>query len=96
MTDLYRKKTDRNQYLLTSSCPSTDTTNNIPFSLALRIVRLRSLPKDREERFKELRGLLLSRDYKSGVILQSKKQEILPDQKSEDKRLSETNICNSL
>ena len=68
VTDLYRKKTDRNQYLLTSSCHPAHTTQNIPFSLALRIVRICSLPEDREKRFKELKELLLKRDYKSGVI----------------------------
>ena len=65
---MYRKKTDRNQYLLTSSCHPAHTTQNIPFSLALRIVRICSLPEDREKRFKELKQLLLTRDYKSGVI----------------------------
>ena len=68
VTDLYRKKTDRNQYLLTSSCHPAHTTQNIPFSLALRIVRICSLPEDREKRFKELKELLLNRDYKSGII----------------------------
>ena len=37
-TDLYRKETDRNQYLLHSSCHPTSCTANIPFSLCLRIV----------------------------------------------------------
>ena len=32
-TDLYKKPTDRNQYLLTSSCHPAHVTNNIPFSL---------------------------------------------------------------
>ena len=68
VTDLYRKKTDRNQYLLTSSCHPAHTTQNIPFSLALRIVRICSLPQDREKRFQELKELLLARDYKGGVI----------------------------
>ena len=68
VTDLYRKKTDRNQYLLTSSCHPAHTTKNIPFSLALRIVRICSLPEDREKRFKELKCLLLSREYKGGAI----------------------------
>ena len=39
ITDLYRKETDRNQYLLTSSSHPAHVTENIPFSLALRIVR---------------------------------------------------------
>ena len=65
---MYRKPTDRNQYLLTSSCHPTHVTNNIPFSLALRIVRICSLPEDRDKRLTELKNLLLSRDYKSGII----------------------------
>ena len=68
MTDLYRKETDRNQYLLTSSCHPAHTTQNIPYSLALRIVRICSQPEDRERRFEELKNLLLARDYKLGVI----------------------------
>ena len=39
-TDLYRKPTDRNQYLLPSSCHPTDCIQNIPFSLALRFVKI--------------------------------------------------------
>ena len=49
VTDLYRKETDRNQYLLTSSCHSAHVTENIPFSLALRIVRICSLPEAMEK-----------------------------------------------
>ena len=33
--DLYKKPTGRNQYLLTSSCHSPQTTLNIPYSLVL-------------------------------------------------------------
>ena len=67
-TDLYKKETDRNQYLLTSSCHPAHVTSNIPFSLALRIVRICSDPEDREQRFSELRSMLLARDYKSKII----------------------------
>ena len=68
ITDLYRKETDRNQYLLTSSCHPAHVTDNIPFSLALRIVRICTHPEDREKRFDELKALLLSRDYKPGSV----------------------------
>ena len=68
VTDLYRKETDRNQYLLTSSCHPAHVTENIPFSLALRIVRICTHPEDREKRFSELKTLLLSREYKAGCI----------------------------
>ena len=68
LTDLYRKETDRNQYLLTSSCHPAHVTENIPFSLALRIVRICSLQETREKRFSELKDLLLSRGYKARGI----------------------------
>ena len=64
ITDLYRKETDRNQYLLPSSCHPAHVTGNIPFSLAMRIVRICAVKEDREKRFVELRDLLLARDYK--------------------------------
>ena len=60
--------TDRNQYLLTSSCHPSHVTDNIPFSLALRIVRICSLPEAREKRFGELKDLLLAREYKPHTI----------------------------
>ena len=45
--DLYKKPTDRCQYLLTSSCHPAHVTQNIPFSLAYRIVRICSEPESR-------------------------------------------------
>ena len=68
ITDLYRKETDRNQYLLPSSCHPAHVTENIPYSLAMRIVRICAIEEDREKRFKELKDLLLARDYKPKVI----------------------------
>ena len=68
IVDLYRKETDRNQYLLTSSCHPTHVTDNIPFSLALRITRICSLPEARAKCFEELKTMLLARDYKSKLI----------------------------
>ena len=48
-TDLHRKDTDRNMYLLPSSFHPPSCTKNIPFSLCLRIVRICSKPEYREE-----------------------------------------------
>ena len=66
--DLYRKETDRNQYLLTSSCHPIQCTKNVPFSLALRIVRICSKPETRDMRLNELKIMLLSRDYNVNMI----------------------------
>ena len=68
ITDLYKKKTDRNQYLLTSSCHPAHVTKNIPFSLCLRIVRICSRIEDRDKRFSELKSMLLARGYSAGII----------------------------
>ena len=68
VTDLYRKETDRNQYLLTSSCHPAQTTANIPFSLGLRIVRICSTSESRDKRLAELKGLLLSRGYSDRMV----------------------------
>ena len=63
-TTLFKKPTDRNQYLLPSSCHPAHVTENIPYSLALRIVRICSDPEDREFNFQKLKQMLLERDYK--------------------------------
>ena len=68
ITDLYKKETDRNQYLLTSSCHPASVCSNIPYSLALRIVRICSMTETREKRFSELKDMLLSREYSSNII----------------------------
>ena len=68
IVDLYKKPTDRNQYLLTSSCHPNSVTNNIPFSLALRIVRICSEVETRDKRLLELRQMLIDRDYRPGII----------------------------
>ena len=68
IVDLYRKPTDRNQYLLTSSCHPAHVTSNIPFSLAYRIVRICTEPITRDMRLEELKTLLLARSYKPGII----------------------------
>jgi hypothetical protein len=66
--DLFRKKTDRNQYLLTSSCHPVQTTKNIPYSLGLRIVRTCTEPTERDQRLEELKEMLLSRNYPINLI----------------------------
>ena len=68
ITDLYRKPTDKNQYLLTSSCHPIECLDSIPFSLSLRINRVCSEEETREQRFKELKQMLLDREYTPGVI----------------------------
>ena len=67
-TDLYRKETDRNMYLLPSSCHPPHCTKNIPFSLCLRIVRICSKPEDREKQFSNLKTLMESRGYSEMTI----------------------------
>ncbi len=67
-TDLYRKPTDKVQYLLPSSCHPNHIFSNVPFSLALRILRICSTREALETRLTELGGMLLSRDYNKNVI----------------------------
>ena len=68
ITDLYKKATDRNMYLLPSCCHVATVCENIPFSLCLRINRICPEPEARDRRFAELKTLLLSREYRPGVI----------------------------
>jgi hypothetical protein len=67
-TDLYKKETDRNQYLLPSSCHPKQTTKSIPRSLGVRIVRICSNPEERDKRLEELRDLLVARQYPLGMV----------------------------
>ena len=66
--DLYKKQTDRNQYLLTSSIHPAYCHENIPMSLAMRINRICTKPETRDMRFQELKEMLLERDYREGMI----------------------------
>ena len=61
--DLYKKPTDRNQYLLPSSNHPKGTTKSIPFSQALRIIRICSSVDKRDRRLEELKQNLLERNY---------------------------------
>ena len=67
-TDLYKKPTDRNQYLLPSSCHPKTTTRAIPMSLGLRIVRICSNPTNRDKRLEDLKGYLLDRGYNEQMV----------------------------
>ena len=66
--DLYKKQTDRNQYLLPSSCHPKTTTKASPFSLSLRTVRIGTKLSSRDHRLKELNKLLLARQYPESLV----------------------------
>ena len=66
--DLYKKPTDRCQYLLPSSCHPKHVCESIPYSLAFRIVRICSEIPDRDKRFVELKDFLISRGYRPKII----------------------------
>ena len=66
--DLYKKSTDKNQYLLLNSCHPKAVTKSIPFSLSLRIVRICTKFENRVIRLKQLKSLLKDRGYPDRVI----------------------------
>ena len=68
LLDLHKKSTDRNMYLLPSSCHPPFQHENIPFSLAMRINRICSLAENREQRFQELKDMLLKRGYSQSMV----------------------------
>ena len=68
IVDLYRKHTDRNQYLLTSSCHPASQTENILFSLAMQIVRVCTKPETHNVRLQEMKQFLLEREYRPGMV----------------------------
>ena len=65
---MFRKESARNQYLLPSSVHPGTVTKNIPFSLALRIVRACTNSSDRDQRHLELKDMLLARNYPERLI----------------------------
>ena len=82
VSDLFRKETDRNQYLLPNSCHPAHVTQNIPYSLALRIVRICTFSSEREKRFSELRNYYYQEITGQELsILQWNKQEMSPEVK---------------
>ena len=68
VTDLFRKPTDRVQYLLPRSCHPGHIFTNIPYSLALRLVRICSERETLLTRCEELKQMLLSRNYNRNII----------------------------
>ena len=91
--DLYRKETDKNQYLLLNSCHPKSVTKNIPFSLSLRIVRICTKYEDRVKRLNELKQLLKERGYPDRIIdpsikraLKIPRSEAIKKVKREDKQ----------
>ena len=67
-TDLYRKPTDKVQYLLPTSCHPSHIFSNIPYSLALRLVRICSTPACLNQRLHELSVMLQSRNYNTNIV----------------------------
>ena len=66
--DLYKKPTDSNQFLLTSSIHPVHCHEHIPFSLAMRMTRICTKSETRDKRHQELKEMLLEREYRSGMI----------------------------
>lgn len=67
-TDLYKKETDKIQYLLPTSCHPSHVCKNIPYSLALRLVRICSDHQNLLQRLNELKKMLISRQYNENII----------------------------
>ena len=67
-TDLYKKPTDKNQYLLPSSAHPFHCTKNIPFSLAMRIIKSCSETVNRDLCLFEMKQMLIDRDYTEQLV----------------------------
>ena len=53
---------------MTSSCHPAHCTTNFPLSLSMRIVRICTKPETRDNRLKELKQMLIEREYRPGII----------------------------
>ena len=60
-TDLFTKDTDRNQYLLSSSCHPAQTKKAIPFGLSMRINIIRRDSERKDQRLQEIRKELIDK-----------------------------------
>ena len=92
VTDVYRKPTDRCQYLLPTSNHPAHITTNIPYSLCYRLVRICSEKETLNKRFSELKQLLQNRSYNDkiidGAISKAKLIERKEALKKKDKKIS--------
>ena len=68
VTDIYHKPTDTKNYLLFSSHHPRHVKISLPYSLALRIIRIVSDENQRKLRLKELERDLLKRRYPKSII----------------------------
>ena len=68
ITDIYHKATDTFNYMPFSSNHPRSTKINIPYNLALRIQMLVFNTTTKEERFKELRQILKTKEYPDNII----------------------------
>jgi hypothetical protein len=66
--DLFKKPTDRNMYLLPSSCHPQQHHENVPYGLAMRINQICSYPETRDIRMSELQETLINREYQPGLV----------------------------
>ena len=66
-TDLQRKPTDNNQYLLSSRCHPPHVTKGISYSQALRFRRICSDDKSLKKRLSQLKNHLKKRGYKQSI-----------------------------
>ena len=57
------------EYLLTSNSHPIQCTRDVPYSLALKIVRILSRSIDKEKRFQELKDLLWKGDTSAHCII---------------------------
>ena len=71
------------------SCHSNGTINNIPYSLALRIIRICTKTEKREQRLQELKTLLLQRKYPEPLINRALvRARLVPRQKALRQRVN--------
>ena len=89
-TDLYRKETDKVQYLLPSSCHPSHIFKSVPYSLALWLVRICSDREDLKKRLFELKEMLLSRGYSKNIVKETTLKALTLDRAEILKKVTKT------